>query len=148
MSESRRFGPTALTLREAAALPDDNARRDFLADKLQEVFDQAMARAYINKRGEPVPNPDVATGLKVIETMGRWWGYDARATLEAMAAMARAKALITASDTDLVAQLLEQLPTEALLEELRRRDHAALPAAEGEDNGEARGYFDTTATEG
>lgn len=114
------------TFAEASRLEDPLARREFLLDRIQEIYDGAMGREYVNKKGKAIPNPDGIVALKCVEVVGRWAGYDAGANMQAAADAARAKALGSSSDVELLQQLLEQVPADMLLAALRKREALAV----------------------
>ncbi|HXS23717.1 MAG TPA: hypothetical protein VN719_05780 [Gemmatimonadales bacterium] len=114
-----------LTFAQASRLVDPTARREFLLERIQEIYEGAMGRTYTNKRGEQLANPDGIVALKCVEVVGRWAGYDAAANMQAAADAARAAQMGTASDVELLTQLLDQVPADMLLSALQKREAAA-----------------------
>lgn len=67
MTERRHgYGSVASNFREALAITDPVERRGWLLDRLWDTYEAASARHYLNKKGEPIPNPDGATITKVL----------------------------------------------------------------------------------
>jgi hypothetical protein len=134
------------TFAEASRLEDPIARREFLLERIQEIYDGALGREYVNKKGKAIPNPDGIVALKCVEVVGRWAGYDAGANMQAAADAARAKALGSSSDVELLQQLLEQVPADMLLAALRKREAlAVLPERKGKRN--AKRAIETTGSD-
>lgn len=60
-------GPVFMALRDVMKLPEKADRKGELLDRLDHVWELAVNRTYLNKKGQEVENPDGAIAIKVVE---------------------------------------------------------------------------------
>lgn len=96
-------GPIVLAFKDLGHLPPEQ-KRDQLMLRLEEVWDEAKARSYMNKRGEEIPNPDTAVMVKVVQAVAVLQGMAGAAADDA------GKRLAAMSDAELIREATKRLP--------------------------------------
>ncbi len=66
-ARKHRSGAVMRTFDELLDMPNLQDRRRELLRRLDDIYESALGRCYVNKHGDELPNPDNATALRCIE---------------------------------------------------------------------------------